>query len=49
MKIGPALLFICIGIWIAYNYPEVAQQAYVYIDAAWQWIKFTFNKIFTQV
>lgn len=49
MKILPAIVFICIGIWFAYNYPEKAEQAYVYIDAAWQWIKFTFNRIFSGV
>lgn len=39
MKIGPAILFISIGIWLAYTYPEWSAQAFAYIDAAYQWIK----------
>lgn len=39
MKIGHAILFIAIGIWIAYTYPEWSAQAFQYIDAAYQWLK----------
>lgn len=39
MKVGPALLFVAIGIWLAYTYPEWSAQAFEYIDAAYQWIK----------
>jgi hypothetical protein len=46
MKLGPAILFVCVGIWITYNYPEAAQQAYVYIEFAFQWLKQTFNSVF---
>lgn len=39
MKVIPAIVFICIGIWLAYTYPEWSAQAFEYIDAIYNLIK----------
>lgn len=31
MKLVPSLALICVGIWIAYTYPDAGQQIYAYI------------------
>lgn len=45
MKVGTAFVFICIGIYIAYNYPEVGQMLYAYIKLAIAWIVATVEQI----
>jgi len=45
MKLIPAIFFIAAGIWIAVNYPEAAQHAYIYIEQAIAWIKTLFNDV----
>jgi hypothetical protein len=44
MRLISAVIFICIGIYIAFTYTEEAQQAYVYIAFAWNWIKGLWTK-----
>lgn len=34
MKIGTALIFVAVGIWIAYNKPEFADMVIGYINLA---------------
>lgn len=45
MRIGTAFLFVCVGVYIAYNYPEVGQMMYAYIQLALSWISATFQQI----
>lgn len=45
MKVGTALLFVCIGIYITYNHPQFALVVYGYIQLALQWIIATFNQL----
>lgn len=37
MKLVPSVVFICVGIWIAYTYPDVGQQIYGYILEFLDW------------
>lgn len=37
MKLVPSLVLICVGIWIAFTYPDVAQQIYGYILSFLDW------------
>ncbi|WP_157576983.1 hypothetical protein [Pseudoalteromonas rubra] len=37
MKLIPSLFFIAVGIWVTYNHPDVAKQAYFYIEIAVAW------------
>ncbi len=46
MKVGQAAVFVAIGIWIAYTYPDWSAQAFQYIDAAYNWIRLAFQQIF---
>jgi hypothetical protein len=39
MKVIPAIIFISIGIWLAYTYPEWSAQAFEHIDAVYNWLK----------
>jgi hypothetical protein len=45
MKIIPAIFFVAAGIWVAVNYPDIAQQAYVYIEQAIAWATTLFNDV----
>lgn len=37
MKILPAATFVCVGIWITYNYPEFSETIYIYIVSFLDW------------
>jgi len=43
MKIITALLFVAIGIFLAFRYPDTAASVYEYLDIAWNWIVVQFN------
>lgn len=45
MKLLPAIFFLSAGIWVAVNYPELANQAYVYIEQAIAWATALFNDL----
>ena len=49
MKLGNAILFIAVGIWLAYSYPDWSAQAFEYIDAAYQWIKLKVNQLMVRL
>lgn len=38
MKIFSALLFIAVGVWLAFQFPDEAAEAFTYIDYAFQWV-----------
>ncbi|WP_290573035.1 hypothetical protein [Idiomarina sp.] len=38
MKIFSALLFVAVGVWLAFQFPEEAASAFAYIDYAFQWV-----------
>lgn len=44
MKVIPAVVFICLGIWIAYTYPEFADTLYGYILSAIDWASSMLNR-----
>jgi len=48
MKLIPAIFFIAAGIWVTVNYPELAQQAYVYIEQAIAWATALFNDVMSK-
>lgn len=37
MKIMPAAIFVCVGIWVTYNYPDFAETIYIYILSFLDW------------
>ena len=37
MKIMPAAIFVCVGIWVTYNYPAFAETIYAYILSFLDW------------
>jgi hypothetical protein len=39
MKVIHAAVFVCLGIWIAYTYPEFADTLYGYILSAIDWAR----------
>jgi hypothetical protein len=45
MKIGTAFAFVCVGVYIAYNYPEVGEVLYAYIKLAIHWVVATYHQI----
>lgn len=45
MKLVPSLVLICIGIWIAYTYPDIGQQIYRYILDFLDWTYEALSKL----
>jgi len=45
MRLIPALFFIALGIWIAFAKPEIAYQAFEYIDFAFTWVVENFKAL----
>lgn len=45
MKIGTAFIFVCVGVYIAYTYPEIGQMLFFYTNLALQWIVATYHQL----
>lgn len=45
MKLVPSLILICVGIWFAFTYPDVALQVYGYILDFLDWTYETLSEL----
>ncbi|WP_290573543.1 hypothetical protein [Idiomarina sp.] len=47
MKVVPALLFVAVGVWLSFVYPEAAAKAFEYIQFGINWVKNFFSNLQT--